>query len=250
MWKNYIFWLDYNHLYVFGKNLHQQEHKVLKKGLKAGLSKLQISNVFNSEEALGNISPPIAIGKFSAVRNGKIRADFYDDSQDIPDPSALDPMQKNLLLLDDCFLGKQNEAEAYYTRGRHNNCDRMYIAQNYFQLPRHTIRENSNFIILFPQDMKNLTHIHAVHCANDISLLEFKQFCHGAWSKVHNFVTIDLPSGPRRMQLYTFSSTILASHGRVQGTVLHLCTPSIANAKRSSTSRELPIAHALHISVG
>ena len=27
---------------------------------------------------------------------------------------------------------------------------------------------------------------------HDISLLEFKQFCHGVWSKEHNFVTIDL----------------------------------------------------------
>ena len=132
-------WLDDKHLYVFGKSLHQQEYKVLRKGLEAGLSKQQVSNMFNSQEALGNISPLTVIEEFSVVRNGKIRADFYGDCQDIPDPSALDPMQKNLLLLDDCFLGKQNKAEAYYTRGRHNNYDSIYIAQNYFRLPRHTI---------------------------------------------------------------------------------------------------------------
>ena len=77
--------------------------------------KQQFSNLFNSQEPLGNISPLIPIEKFSGVRNRKIRADFCDDCQDIPDPSALDPMQKNLLLLDDCFLGKQSKAEAYYT---------------------------------------------------------------------------------------------------------------------------------------
>ena len=119
--------------------------------------------------------------KYSGVRNGKIRADFYNDCHGIPDPSALDPTQRNLFLLDDCFLGKQNKVEAYYSRGRNNNCDTIYIAQNYFRLPRHTIRENSNIIIRFPQDTKNLTHIHADHCANDISLLEFKQFCHRVW---------------------------------------------------------------------
>ena len=139
-------WSDNNH--VFGKSFHQQEYKVLRKGLEAGLSKQQIPNVFNSQEALGIYL--IAIDTFSGARNGKIRADFYNDCKDIPDPSALNPMQKNLLLLDDCFLGKQNNAEAYYTRGRHNNCDTIYIAQNYFRLPRHTIRENSNSIILFP----------------------------------------------------------------------------------------------------
>ena len=156
-------WLDDNHLYVLGKNLHQQEYKVLRKGFEAGLSKQQISNVFANQEDLlaANISPLTAIGTFSDARSGKIKAGFCDDCQDMPDPSTLDPMQKNLMLLDDCFLGKQNKAEAYYTRGRHNN---------YSRLPRHTVRGNSIFSILFPQDVKNLTHIHADHCASDISL--------------------------------------------------------------------------------
>ena len=136
----------------------------------AGLSRQQISNVFANQDALrvANISPLTPIATFSGARNGKIKAD--DDCHNIPGPPALDPMQKNLLLLDDCFLGKQNKAEAYYTRGRHDNCDTIYIAQNYFRLPRHTVRENSNIIILFSQDVKNLTHIHADHCSSDISL--------------------------------------------------------------------------------
>ena len=37
--------------------------KVLRKGLEAGLSKQQISNVFNSQEALGDIPSLIAIEK-------------------------------------------------------------------------------------------------------------------------------------------------------------------------------------------
>ena len=81
----------------------------------------------------------------------------------MPDPLALDPTQNNLLLLDDCCLGKQNKAETYYTRGRHNNLRYdIHYRTDYLD----TIRENSNFIILFPQDAK------------------------------HNFITIDLKSTP------------------------------------------------------
>ena len=40
-------WMDYNQLYVFRKSLHQQEYKVLTKGIDAG-SKQQISNLFSS----------------------------------------------------------------------------------------------------------------------------------------------------------------------------------------------------------
>jgi hypothetical protein len=93
------------------------------------------------------------------------------------------------------LLEKQNKAEAYYTRGRHNNCDTFYISQNYFRLPRQTIRENSNFIILFPQDQKNISHIYADHCSSDMDAVEFKSFCHRVWNEEgYNFVTIDLSS--------------------------------------------------------
>ena len=65
-------WSDYNHLYVFEKSLHQQEYKVLRKVIDAGLSKQQISNLSRSQEALGNISPLTAIERFSGVRFEKI----------------------------------------------------------------------------------------------------------------------------------------------------------------------------------
>ena len=148
-------WLDYNHLYIFGKSLHQQEYKILRKGFEGGLSKRQISNVFNSQEMLHY--PLIAIEKYSGVRNGEIRADVYDDCQNIPDPPAPDPTQKKLLL-DDCFLGKQNKAEAYYTRGRHNYCDTIYIAQNYFAYPAIQFRRIQT-LLSFSHKTRRISHI-------------------------------------------------------------------------------------------
>ena len=54
------------------------------------------------------------------------------------------------------------------------------------RLPRQTIRENANFIMLFPQDNKNIAHIYADHCSSDMDIDEFKKLCHR--------VTIDLTS--------------------------------------------------------
>ena len=110
--------------------------------------------------------------------------------------------------MDDCFLDPQNKGEAYYTRGRQNNCDVFYISQSYFRLPRHTIRENMNFLVLFSQDVKNLSHIYADHCDGDMTLDEFKSFCQKVWSVDHHFVVIDLTSkkgeGKYRKNLDTF----------------------------------------------
>ena len=182
---------------MFGRSLHQQEYQILKKGLENGFSKKQVENIFLHQNVLAsaNLSPPQAIDEFNGIWDGNVKADFYSDCAMIPDPADLNVEEKNLLILDDYFLGKQNKAEAYYRRGQHNNCDTFYISQNYFRLPRQAIRENVNLIVLFPQDVKNLNHIHAGHCDDDMSIEEFKKFCRNVWKVKHNFVTIDLTNG-------------------------------------------------------
>ena len=95
---------------------------------------------------------------------------------------------------DDMLLEKQNTCESYYVRGRHTNVDYFYLAQNYFNLPRQTIRENANFICLFPQDLKNLNHIFDDHVWSDMTTEEFRQLSKTAWEKQHGFVIIDVSS--------------------------------------------------------
>ena len=202
-------WLDYENLIVFGKSLHQNEYQIIKSGFEHGLGKEEIANVFQNQKTLldAGISPFEAIQRYTGFKENLITANFYTDCELIPDPSELDPETKNLLVLDDCFLGKQNKAEAYYTRGRHSNCDTIFLSQNYFRLPRQTIRENCNFLMLFQQDAKNINHIHADHCS-DIPLEEFRNFCKQVWKTKHAFVTIDLTSnidnGKFRKNLDTF----------------------------------------------
>ena len=185
-------WLDYNNLLVFGNSLHQQEYEIIKKGFENNLGKQQILNIFQNQE----IMPPLeAIENYNGIKDGGITAEFYENCELIPDPKTLDPELKNLLILDDCYLGNQSKAQTYYTRGRHSNCDCLYISQNYFSLPRNSIRENSNFIILFPQNSKSVEHIYRDHCT-DIPYPEFKEFCDIVWADKFNFITIDLSSSP------------------------------------------------------
>ncbi len=185
-------WLDYDHLYVFGRSLHQREYVILKKGLDCGLSKEQIANLFKNQDEIN--SPVELIQEYidsGGEAKGGIKGSFYEDCTLIPDPSELSSKDKNLMIFDDCLLEKQNKADAFFTRGRHNHCDIFYISQNYFKLQRQTIRENCNIIFLFPQNDKNLDHIHRDHCTS-ITLTQFKDFCKEVWKTKYNFVTLDL----------------------------------------------------------
>ena len=93
-----------------------------------------------------------------------------------------------------CYLKNKNTRESYYVRRKHSNVDYFYLAQNYLKLPRQTIRENANFIWLFPQDLKNLNHIFEDHVESDMTKEEFRQLCKTAWEKQHGFVIIDFSS--------------------------------------------------------
>jgi len=123
-----------------------------------------------------------------------IECNFYESAEDVPDPKEISPEHKYLMMFDDLLLQKQYKCEAYYVRGRHSNCDCLYLSQNYFKLPRLTIRENANFICLFPQDQKNIYHIFNDHVSQDMTKEQFKKLCMTACSKTHNFVVIDLTS--------------------------------------------------------
>ena len=81
------------------------------------------------------------------------------------------------MIFDDLFLERQNKCECHYIRGRHSNVDCFYHLLNYFKLPRQTIRENANFICLFPQDLKNINHIYNDHVGEDMMKEEFRKFC-------------------------------------------------------------------------
>ena len=107
---------------------------------------------------------------------------------------TLIPKIKNLMIFDDLLLERQNKTECYYIRGMHSNVDCFYLSQNYFKLPRQTIRENANFICLFPQDLKNFNYIYNDHVGDDMTKEEFRKFCKKCWEKPYGFAVIDLTS--------------------------------------------------------
>jgi len=184
-------WLDYNKLFVFGKSLFQKEYQILKRAIEEGLPKEMITLLFQDKI---ESDPFRVIEELSECikKKSDIECEFCEDG--VPDPEELDSNDNNLMIFDDLMLEKQNSCEKYYTRGRHSNVDCFYLSQNYFKLPRQTVRENTNFICLFPQDNKNITHIFQDHVSSDMTLDRFKYLCKEAWKEPHGFVVIDLTS--------------------------------------------------------
>ena len=73
----------------------------------------------------------------------------------------LNEYENGIIVFDD-ILGssKSKFIDQFFIRGRHNNLDIYYLSQSYFDLPKRTIRNNSNKIILFNQTLKDIEHIY------------------------------------------------------------------------------------------
>ena len=191
-------WLDYNNLYVFGKSLFQPEYKILRTAFEEKLPKEYILRLFNMRDEIqnSNLPPTLVVKEWAKTvdKDSNLTCNFFESSTDVPDPRELDGENKNLMIFDDLLLEKQNKTECYYIRGRHSNVDCFYLSQNYFKQPRQTIRENANFICLFPQDLKKLNHIYNDHVGDDMPKEDFRKFCKKCWDKSHGFAVIDLTS--------------------------------------------------------
>ena len=100
---------------------------------------------------------------------------------------------KNGIILFDDILGSSNSRfiDQFFIRGRHNDLDIYYLSQSYFDLPKRTIRNNSNNIILFNQTLKEIEHIYRDVAGYDMNYDEFQELCRKSWEDDYNYLCID-----------------------------------------------------------
>ena len=99
--------------------------------------------------------------------------------------------QNCCVVFDDMLDTSQKLIDPFFTRGRHNDLDVYYLSQSYFDLPKRTIRNNSNIIILFQQTLKDVQHIYTDIAGFDMSYDEFKHLCKEAWRDKYNYLIIN-----------------------------------------------------------
>ena len=153
-------WLDYDNLCVLGKSLFQPEYRILKNAFEENLPKEFILRLFNMKDEIQNsqIPPSIVVQEWAKTIKDKsnVKCNFFETASDVPDPRDLNSEDKNLMIFDDLLLEKQNKCECYYIRGRHSNVDCFYLSQNYFKLPRQTIKKMLTLFAFFPKILKTL----------------------------------------------------------------------------------------------
>ena len=101
---------------------------------------------------------------------------------------------KGSVVIFDDMLGSRNcsQIDEFFTRGRHEDLDVYYISQSYFALPRQSIRNNSDRLILFKQTLRDVQSMYYDIGAYNMNYDEFKLMCHKAWDERFNYLCIDM----------------------------------------------------------
>ena len=101
---------------------------------------------------------------------------------------------KGSVVIFDDMLGAENSSQIdeFFTRGSHEDLDVYYISQSYFALPRQSIRNNSDRLILFKQTLRDVQSMYHDIGAFDMIYDEFKEMCRVDWSEKFNYLFIDM----------------------------------------------------------
>lgn len=147
--------LRFNNVYVFSKSLNQPKYKLLER-----------------------------------VMRGVDEVGFYqyNNGDDVMEPNKAKPY--SIFIFDDISCEKQDTIKNYFSMGRHNKIDSIYLGQTYSKIPKQLIRDNVNLIVIFKQDEKNLKHIYKDHVEGDMMFEEFKKLSENAWKEKHGFIVV------------------------------------------------------------
>ena len=147
------------------------------------LNKLQLIRLDNPEQKIYIITR-------SPEQYNKIEIEDVSVEEDLGDKSIQD-FQNCCVVFDDMLDSNQKLIDPFFTRGRHNDLDVYYLSQSYFDLPKRTIRNNSNIIILFQQTLKDVEHVYRDIAGFGMSNDEFKSLCREAWRDNYNYLSIN-----------------------------------------------------------
>ena len=124
--------------------------------------------------------------------NPKADVEFIKDIKDLASPDKLPKDLKKLMIFDD-VKAKEPVINEYFCRGRHNNCNMIYLNQNLFSLDRQSVRENCNLFILFEQRGKVLISIYQDFFNNvELRYNDFANICNKVWKEPYNYIVIDI----------------------------------------------------------
>jgi hypothetical protein len=144
--------------------------------------------------------PTIHQDKYQALKNiidSIPGMSFRHYTTEEPPPTPHEDMKDGVFVFDDVNTESQKKIKEYFSVGRHFGVDSFLLAQSYNAIPKHLIRDNANFLVLFRQDLLNLQNVYRDHVGTDMPIERFLELCDYCWNRgKYGFLVINKECEP------------------------------------------------------
>ena len=181
---------EYNKIYIYSPSLHQKLYQKLIKCFNNFIPIHIIPNILN-EEDIDVVIEDIVKNKDFEKSGAEIET--FDNIEGLRFPQEYE--NNSIIILDDLNEKEINNDKipAMFKRGRHNNLSIFIISQDYYELPKRTIRAKGNIYHIFkPNNFRDVQNLYQDKVSMDMTLNEFKLLTSTCWSKNYQPLTIDM----------------------------------------------------------
>ena len=181
---------EYDKIYIYSPSLHQDLYQKLIKCFSNSIPIKIFPNILN-EEDFDIVIEEIVNNKDFEKSDTEIET--FNNIEDIKFPHEYE--NKSIIILDELnekqFINEK--IQAMFKRGRHNNLSIFIISQDYYELPKRTIRANGNIYHIFkPKNFRDVQTFYQDKVSMDMTLKEFKLLTSTCWNKTYQPLTIDM----------------------------------------------------------
>ena len=140
--------IEYDKIYIYSTSLHQNLYQKLIKCFSNYIPIHIIPNMLNEEDIDVVIEE---IVKNKDFENSDTEIETYESIDEIKFPQEYD--DGGIIILDDLNEKEMNDprVQALFKRSRHNSLSIFIISQDYYELPKRTIRANGIISHIFKQ---------------------------------------------------------------------------------------------------
>ena len=181
---------EYNKIYIYSPSLHQDLYQKLIKCFSNYIPIHIIPNILNEEDIDFVIDDVINSKDF---QKSDIEIETYESIEELKYPQEYD--DGGIIILDDLNEKEMNDprVQAMFKRSRHNNLSTFIISQDYYELPKRTIRANCNiYHILKPNNFLDVRSIYQDKASMNMTLDEFKYSTSTCWNEKCQPLTFDM----------------------------------------------------------
>ena len=117
----------------------------------------------------------------------------YESIEELKFPQEYE--DSGIIILDDLNEKKTNDprVQAMFKRSRHKNFSTFIISQDYYELPKKTIRANGNIYHIFePNNFRDVLNIYQEGASKDMTLNELNIWRSSCWNEKYQPLTIDV----------------------------------------------------------